>query len=100
MPFGSLEQAKLYLKAAETMLEGTCGIYELVYSRGDKRYRVFKSPDELKSFLKRSPKIRCDNLDPAYISPEYHPVLNNQVRHLTRDEVQKYLNERKALGIK
>jgi hypothetical protein len=41
MPFGSLELAKLYIKAAEIMNDGVCGIYELIYRRGEKRYRVF-----------------------------------------------------------
>ncbi|MGC8770678.1 MAG: hypothetical protein ACP5Q5_05455 [Brevinematia bacterium] len=35
MPFGALETAILYLKAAEILTQGLCGIYELIYKRGD-----------------------------------------------------------------
>ena len=97
MPFGSLEQAILYLKAAEIMNDGLCGIYELIYSRGEKRYRVFKSPDELKKQLKINKNINCENLNPVYISKKYIPVSNNQIRHLTEKEVQKYLDERRNI---
>jgi hypothetical protein len=100
MPFGSLHDAMLYLKAAETMNEQLCGIYELTYKRGDKRYRVFKSDTELEAFLKKNKTVTCDNPEPVYISKEYVPVLENQVRHLTAQEAKKYLAERKELGIK
>ena len=99
MPFGSLEQAQLYLKAAETMLEDICGIYELIYKRGENRYRVFKDVEELKKFLKSSTIVRCEKYEPVYISKKYTPVSNNQIRHLNAKEVQKYLEERKKLGI-
>jgi hypothetical protein len=99
MPFGSLEQARLYLKAAETMLEDVCGIYELIYKRGDKRYRVFKNSDDLKAFLKRTPTVKCENYEPVHISSIYHPVSPDQIRHLTREEVQQYLSERKIHNI-
>jgi hypothetical protein len=99
MPFGSLDAAMLYLKAAEIMNEGVCGIYELIYKRGDKRYRVFRTSDDLKKFLKRSPHIRCENYEPVYISPEHNPVLEDQVRRLTEPEVKKYLAERQEMGV-
>ena len=100
MPFGSLETAKLYLKAAEIMNEGLCGIYELIYKRGEKRYRIFKDAEALKSFLKRTPAIRCERYEPVYISEHYVSVAPEQIRHLTHEEVQKYLQERGLLGIK
>lgn len=100
MPFGSLEQAKLYLKAAEIMNESLCGIYELIYSRGDTRYRIFKSVDELKEQLKKNRNIRCENFTPVYVSEKYVPVPEDRIRRLTEKEVQKYLSERKMLGIK
>ena len=95
MPFGSLEQAKLYLKAAEIMNDGICGIYEIIYKRGEKRYRVFKNADELKKQLKSNKNIKCDNFEPVYISKKHIPVKDNQVRRLTEEEVQRYLAERK-----
>ncbi|MCG8568609.1 MAG: hypothetical protein MJB14_00580 [Spirochaetes bacterium] len=100
MPFGSLEQAQLYLKAAEIMNQGLCGIYELIYKRGDKRYRVFKNSHELSVFLKKNSQIKCEKKEPVYISKEYHPVKQEQIHHLTPDEVEKYIAERKELGLK
>ena len=94
MPFGSLEQAMLYVKAAEIMNDGVSGIYELIYKRGEKRYRVFTSTDELKKQLKRNKNIRCENFNPVYISKKHIPVADNQIRRLTEEEIQKYLAER------
>ena len=100
MPFGSLQEAMLYLKAAEIMKEDVCGIYELTYKRDDKRYRVFKSADELEVFLKKNKTVTCDNFEPVYISKKYVALPDEQVRHLTKQEVTKYLEERKEMGIK
>ena len=58
MPFSSLELSILYLKAAEIMNNGVCGIYELIYKRGEKRYRVFQSIEQLKKQLKSNKSIR------------------------------------------
>jgi hypothetical protein len=94
MPFGSLEAAKLYLKAAEIMNEGLCGIYELIYRRGEKRYRIFKSIEELKTQLMINKNIKCEKYGPVYISKKYKPVSADQIRHLNEQEVQRYLNEK------
>ena len=99
MPFGSLELVKLYIKAAEIMNDGVCGIYELIYRRGEKRYRVFKSIDDLKKHLKSNKNVKCENFDPVYISKKHTPVSEKQIRRLTDEEVQKYLNDRKKMGI-
>ncbi len=42
-PFNSLETAMLYLKVAEIINQGVCGIYELIYKRGDIRYKIFRT---------------------------------------------------------
>jgi hypothetical protein len=99
MPFDSLEKAMLYLKTAEIILEDICGIYELIYKRGEKRYRIFKSITDLHEFLKRTPAVRCERLIPVYISEQYHPIQPVQVRPLTQTEVKKYLDDRKGMGI-
>jgi hypothetical protein len=99
MPFGSLEQAMLYLKAAEIILESTCGIYELIYKRGENRYRIFKNSEDLNKFLKSHSSVKCERFEPVYISKKYIPVLNDQKRYLNAKEVQKYLEERNKLGI-
>ena len=100
MPFNSLELAKLYIKAAEIMNNDICGIYELIYRRGEKRYRIFKSHEELKKQLKINNNIRCENFKPVYISEKHIPVSDIQIRHLHSNEVKKYLDERKSMGIK
>jgi hypothetical protein len=89
----------LYLKAAEIMNEGVCGVYELTYKRGDKRYRVFKSTEELETFLKKNKAVTCENFEPVYISKKHVAVADEQVRRLTKQEVTKYLEERKEQGI-
>ncbi len=99
MPFGSLEQAKLYLKAAEIMNVGICGIYELIYKRGENRYRVFKNVEDLQKFLKSSSSVKCERFTPVYISKKHAPVAKDQIRHLSPQEIQKYLEERIQLGI-
>ena len=100
MPFGSLELAKLYIKAAEIMNDNVCGIYELIYRRGENRYRVFKSNQELKKQLEKNKNVKCEKYEPVYISKKHIPVSDNQIRHLNQQEVQEYLDERKELGIK
>jgi hypothetical protein len=97
MPFGSFDTAMFYLKAAEIMNDGVCGIYELIYSRGDKRYRIFETKDDLIEFLKRNPQIKCEKYQPIYISKKHYPVSEKQIRHLKKQEVEKYLNERKKM---
>ena len=100
MPFGSLETSVLYLKAAEIMNQGLCGIYELVYGRGENRYRVFASREELEQQLKKNKRIKCEKFEPVYISREYRPVKDSHIRRLSHEEVVKYMAERKKLGIK
>jgi len=99
MPFGSIETAILYLKAAEIMNDGVCGIYELIYKRGEKRYRVFKNVDELKKQLKINKNIKCENYKPVYISKKHTPVSPEQVRKLTPKEIKRYLDERMKMRI-
>jgi len=94
MPFSSLEIAMLYLKPAEIIAQNLCGIYELIYKRGDTRFRIFRTNDELSAFLKRNRDIRCVNEQPVYISDKYLPVRKEQIRYLTEAEVTEYLQER------
>jgi hypothetical protein len=82
------------------MIDDICGIYELIYKRGEKRYRVFKSVEELKKQLMINKNIRCENFKPVYISEKYTPVSDTQIRCLNSNEVKKYLEERKEMGIK
>ena len=95
MPFSSLETALLYLKPAEIINQGLCGIYELTYKRGDKRYRIFRNVEDLDKFLKSNPDVRCEQKEPIYISEKYIPINNSQIKYLTETEIKKYLDEMK-----
>lgn len=93
MPFSSLEIAMLYLKPAEIINKGLCGIYELIYKRGDKRYRIFRNNGELKKYLKSNPAVKCEKEEPVYISDKYSPVDDLQIRYLNESDIKTYLEE-------
>ncbi len=99
-PFSSKETAMLYLKCAEIITNSCCGIYELIYKRGDKRYKIFETETELEKFLKKNKEIRCENKTPVYKIKKVVNVKPEQIKYLTKDEIEKYLAERKELGIK
>lgn len=100
MPFGTLEIAMWYLKAAEILNDGPCGIYELIYKRGEKRYRIFRNQEELQEFLKGNKDVRCERSEPVYISEKYIKIKEDQIKYLETDEIAKYLTEREEMGIK
>jgi hypothetical protein len=100
MPFKSKAVALLYLKCAEIISEKLCGIYELIYKRGDRRYRIFETETELNEFLKRNKDVKCENKNPVHINKKYNKTSKDQVRFLKKEEVEKYLKERKESGIK
>jgi hypothetical protein len=52
-PFKTKEMAILYLKCAEIITNSNCEIYEVIYKRGDKRYKIFETEDELNNFLEK-----------------------------------------------
>jgi hypothetical protein len=99
-PFKTKEMAILYLKCAEIITNSCCGIYELVYKRGDKRYKIFKTEDELNKFIEKHTNIKCENKKPIYKNRKYTQVSENQIKYLTKDEMEKYITERKKMGIK
>ena len=98
-PFSSKDQALLYLKSAEIIMGTNCGIYELVFKSG-KRYKIFESENELNTFLDKNKNIKCENKKPVYKSKNVIKISSDQMKHLTKKEVEKYLLERKQLGIK
>jgi hypothetical protein len=99
-PFKTKEMAILYLKCAEIITNFCCGIYELVYKRGDKRYKIFKTEDELNKFIEKHTNMKCENKKPIYKNKKFTPVSENQIKYLTKDEVEKYITERNEMGIK
>ncbi len=99
-PFKSEEIAMLYLKCAEIITNSCCGIYELIYKRGDKRYKIFESENELNTFIAKNKNIQCENKNPVYKNEKFVKVSSKQIRYLAKEEVEKYLSEREQLGIK
>jgi hypothetical protein len=99
-PFKTKEIAKLYLKCAEIITKSCCGIYEIMYKRGDKRYKIFETEDELNKFIEKNKDIKCKNKNPVYKNTEYKPVSEKQIKYLTKAEVEKYIMEREEMGIK
>jgi hypothetical protein len=94
-PFSTKEMAILYLKCAEIITNSCCGIYELIYKRGDKRYKIFETENELNKFLEKNKDIRCENKIPVYKDTKFTKISPEQIRYLTKDEINKYLTERK-----
>ncbi|WP_425448312.1 hypothetical protein [Dethiothermospora halolimnae] len=93
-PFSSLEQAILYLKCAEIITKGSCGIYELKDKKsGRKSYKIFPKVDELKEYLHKNPKKICETMEPIYVSPNYIKIKDNQIKRLNKEEMEKYLEE-------
>ena len=94
-PFSSLQNAILYLKPAEIITGNVCGIYELIYKRGEKRYKIFRSQNEFEMFLNKNTGVKCTNKEPVCISEKYNAVKESQIKYLNESEVLMYLSEMK-----
>lgn len=97
MPFSSLEIAILYLKCAEILSRGLCGIYQFQdLKTGRISYKIYASKEELLKFLKSNPNKICLQTDkPCYISDRYVPIRAEQIRKLGEPEIEIYLQEQK-----
>ena len=93
-PFSSLNNAILYLKVAEILTGELCGIYELIYKRGDIRYKIFASITEFEFYLKKNPNVKSKKNSPIYISEKYQKINSSQIKYLTQKEREKYNNEK------
>ncbi len=94
-PFSDFETAILYLKPAEIINKAVCGIYELIYKRGDVRFKIFRSQNEFEEFLNKNQQINSNKNLPVYISEKYNEVNESQIKYLNESEVLKYLSEMK-----
>lgn len=99
-PFSTKEMAILYLKCAEIITDAPCGIYEVIYKRGDKRYKIFETENDLDKFLDNNRDIKCENKTPVYESKKFSKISPDQIRYLTKDEIETYLSERKNWGLR
>ena len=82
-PFKSLDVAILYLRAAEVVWQKPCEIYEIENDKGRKEYKIFKHK-------------RCTSAQPLFVSPRYTACTSQQLRMLTKGEIEKYLKERNS----
>ena len=92
-PFKTLEIAKLYLRTADYTNKKCCGIYEIENSKGRKSYKIFTSDTELKKYLSKNKDKVCKNNKAVFLMNEYKEYKNTQIKHLSKDEVEKYLSE-------
>jgi hypothetical protein len=92
-PFMSLDVAILYLQAAEVVLQKPCEIYEIVNDKGRKEYKIFPSELELNDYLHNNKQKRRTSAQPLYVSPRYTACTSQQLRMLTKGEIEKYLKE-------
>lgn len=92
-PFRSLSIAKLYLRAADYTMKKTCGIYEIENEKGRVSYKIFPGNKELEVYLHQHKQSFCKDRKPIFLMPSYQEFPNTEVRKLTKEEVQQYLNE-------
>ncbi|RLL82567.1 hypothetical protein Y696_00250 [Mesotoga sp. H07pep.5.4] len=94
--FGSFNDAMLYLRAAEALFNGPCGIYEL--TDGAKVfYKIFKDKDGLMNYLLENPEKRCPLGEALHETEEFRPVVEGQIRRLDKGEVEEYLREKEVV---
>ena len=92
-PFKSLNIAILYLRAAEVVWQKPCEIYEIENDKGRKEYKIFPSELELNHYLHNNKHKRCTSSQPLFVSPKYTASTSQQLRMLTKGEIEKYLKE-------
>lgn len=96
-PFKTLEIAKLYLRTAEVSTGIPCGIYEITSIKGRKSYKIFKDVEELNVYLSKNKQKLCAQMKPVFQRDKYEESQDAQIRRLTREEVENYLQEQKFM---
>ena len=93
-PFQTLEQAELYLRAADHTRQRACGIYQIEGPGGRTFYKIFPGREELAAFLRKNPGKRCPQGAPLFSAGRYREFPGTQVRRLRPQEVEAYLAQR------
>lgn len=93
-PFKSLDIAKLYLRTADVTTRTSCGIYEIINSKGRKSYKIFQSKADVDAYLQQH-KDRSSTGKPLYQKEEYKDFEGTQIRMLNEEEIKVYLNSSK-----
>ena len=94
-PFRTLEIAKLYLRSAEVIEEKPCGIYEIEDNKGRKSYKIFTDKKELENYLQNNKNKKSTTGNPLHATSTYNQCSEDQLRKLTKKEIDIYLKERK-----
>lgn len=89
-----MEIAKLYLRTADYTMKKSCGIYEIISSKGRISYKIFGSIEELELFLKKNKDKICKKMTPVFTVEKYKEYPNTEVRKLTFKDIEKYMSER------
>lgn len=92
-PFKSLDIAILYLRTADFTMKKSCGIYELISSKGRVSYKIFASIKDLKSYLIKNKDKNCELMEAVYIRDEYKEFKNTKTQYLSKDDIKLYLSE-------
>ena len=70
--------------------------YEIENDKGRKEYKIFPSELELNHYLHNNKHKRCTSAQPLFVSPRYTACTSQQLRMLTKGEIEKYLKERNS----
>lgn len=91
-PFKTLDIAKLYLRAADYTMKKPCTIYRIKNNKGRISFKIFASSKDVENYLKKNlDKI----IEPVFTIGEYKEYPQTEVRKLTTDEIEQYMNEYK-----
>ena len=93
-PFKNADIARLYIRAAEAIVDGPCEIYNFVSSNGRRFAKIFATVEERETYCLRNPEKRLESAKPAFVTPEYKSMQTGQRRMLDEAEVARYLAEK------
>lgn len=96
-PFRSLDIAMLYLRSADHTMKTACSIYAIQSGTGRVSYKIFVNKKDLELYLRKHKDKHCECMMPCYHADSYTEYSGTQVRRLTSQEIQTYMEEREAL---
>ena len=95
-PFKDTDIARLYIRAAETIVGGPCAIYEFESSSGRQFAKIFASDEDRETYCQRNPDKHLASEEPVFVTPNFRPLRVDQRRRLTNQEVSQYLEDKFA----
>ena len=57
-------------------------------------YKIFSNSNKLEIYLQKNKDKICENMEPVFVSEKYREFKNTQVRKLTQNEIEKYIDEK------